>query len=508
MTSIPTGGQSPADPRPELAVVPPAPAETPSPGTAGTPAAPAAPPEDKQTRRARKREQVSAQRKVARLHRASRRLVKGGKVSPKAALRALVLEQELHGAPREPHTATYAEALVRSTGKAGGDVALDRTFGALDKQAGLRDALQAAQERKWIQAGYRPGDLVGHPDGGVRSAAETQADQDEQRREIAAEEDQGSRKHRRLPGPLRLVPRLVGFFDAGLLLYFFAGVTNVEWTRPASASLLFAVMLAAAVTGISFGFFTLAGTLLNGHKTEDGTLGFAELDLLTKAVLVLAGIGVVVLALLMFVRMRAEVVSALGGGHGAAAAVIALTLAVVSVLANTMVVVVHALDGSEATARLDGLGKAVRRPMGQQHLLLEQAAALDPPIAAADNKAQRTASVGTTRAGRHAAAADQVVDAARAVHQGVGLQSEPDTDPNGVPGVLGYRISTVHPKVDERPVRLALQHLSVPAVAVAVADASAGESGATGESSAAVADDESDHQRGVRLAKKNLDDAA
>jgi Phage integrase family len=64
------------------------------------------------------------------------------------------------------------------------------------------------------------------------------------------------------------------------------------------------------------------------------------------------------------------------------------------------------------------------------------------------------ASRGITQAGRHATAADQVVDAARAVHQGVRLLSEPDTDPNGASGVLGYRTSQVHPKVDERPVRL------------------------------------------------------
>lgn len=208
----------------------------------------------------------------------------------------------------------------------------------MDKQAGHRDAPQATQETKRLQAGYRPGDLVDHPDGGVRTASQTQADQDEQRREIAADEQQGSRKHHRLPRPLRLVPKLVGFFDAGLLLYFFAGVTNVDWTRPVSASLLFTVMLAAAVAGISFGFFTLAGTLLNSQKAEDGTLGLDELDLVTKAVLALAALGVAVLALLMFVRMRDELVSALGDGHSGGAVVIALTLAVVSVLANAMVV--------------------------------------------------------------------------------------------------------------------------------------------------------------------------
>jgi hypothetical protein len=462
MTSTPFDGQPPVDPRPELAIVPSADqATTSNPSSEPTPAAvPAQSLEGKQFRRAHKRAEVARRRKTARHTRSVFTALRGGRLSRRAAVRSLKLEQELHGAQRAADTSTHGEALVHSVGKSGGDLALGRTQRRLNKQAAARDALQARQQSLTVQADHRPHDLVDHPDGGVRTAADTQADQADQRAEIAAEEEQGSRKHRRLPRGLRLVPKLVLFFDAVLLLYFFAGVTNVDWARPLAAALVFALMLACAVTGISYGFFTLAGGMLNSHKAEDGTLGLDELDPVTKAVLALAGLGVMVLALLMFVRMRAEVLQALGTDHGGAALVIALTLAMVSVLANTMVVVVHALDGSEATARLDGLGKAVRGPVSKEHQLRERAAGLNPQIEAADREAQRTAATGITQAGRQLAAADQIVDAARSLHQGVGMFSEPATDPNTVGGVIGYRSPAVHPQVDERPVRLALKHLA------------------------------------------------
>ena len=204
-----------------------------------------------------------------------------------------------------------------------------------------------------------------------------------------------SRRNHRLPRGLRRVPKIVLFFDAVLLLYFFSGVTNVDWTRPLTANLLFALMLAGAVTAISYGFFTLAGEMLNNHKADDATVGLDDVDPVTTAALALAGLGVAVLALLMFVRMREEVLQALGPDHDGAALVIALTLAVVSVLANTMVIAVHALDGSPDTARLDSLGEAVRRPLTRQHQMLEQAASLDPQIQAVDRRAQRDAAAGS-----------------------------------------------------------------------------------------------------------------
>jgi len=69
---------------------------------------------------------------------------------------------------------------------------------------------------------------------------------------------------------------------------------------------------------------------------------------------------------------------------------------------------------------------------------------------------------GITRAGHQRAAADRLIDAGRAVHQGAGPLSEPAADPNSQDGVVGYRHTEATPEVDERPPRLALHHIHTP----------------------------------------------
>lgn len=71
----------------------------------------------------------------------------------------------------------------------------------------------------------------------------------------------------------------------------------------------------------------------------------------------------------MYFRMHAEVLDALGSSAGFSAAVIGLTLATVSILANIMVIAVHALDGSLEADRLDALGSTVGKPLGDERKL-------------------------------------------------------------------------------------------------------------------------------------------
>ena len=165
------------------------------------------------------------------------------------------------------------------------------------------------------------------------------------------------------------------------------------------------------------------------------------------------------LAVLMFARTRAEVLDALGQHAGITAIVIAAGLAVVSILANTLVIMVHALDGSEMVDQLDALGAAVHPSLSLAHRQRERAAAQDPGIAALAREAERMVGKGITDAGRHRAAADQIVDIARAVHQGAGPHSDVTTDPNNTSGVIGYRRPDANPEVDERPLHQALNHV-------------------------------------------------
>ena len=156
-------------------------------------------------------------------------------------------------------------------------------------------------------------------------------------------------------------------------------------------------------------------------------------------------------------------VTAVSFAHaGGTAIIIGLALALVSILANTLVIAVHALDGSAEADRLDALGNAVYPALARQHQLLEQAEILDQPIAIIGREAERVATEGIAAAGTELADADRIIDAGRAVHQGTGPLSEPAINPNDEVGAIGYRCTDASPQVDERPLRLALDHACTP----------------------------------------------
>ncbi|MGH3195622.1 MAG: hypothetical protein ACRDNT_06740 [Streptosporangiaceae bacterium] len=203
---------------------------------------------------------------------------------------------------------------------------------------------------------------------------EIQQDEIAQRAQIEAETQRGSRKHHRLPGWLRRVPKLVLLFDFFLLLYFFAGITDVNWSSPLSAVLAFAVLLAAMVTVLSYGFLSFTGHRMRSHKDHSGAVRLDQLDDLSKASMLVAVAIVGILAALMFTRMRIEVVYALGPGSGGAALMIALTLATVSAAANFLVVGIHALDGSDQVERLNKLSATAHRALAKAHRMRERAA--------------------------------------------------------------------------------------------------------------------------------------
>ena len=215
---------------------------------------------------------------------------------------------------------------------------------------------------------------VRHPDGGERTVTETQADEEEQRQEISRETAMGSRKHSRLPRWQSWIPKFVLSFDFALLLYFFAGITNVDWQSAVSMSLAFAITLAAMVTVLAYGFLAFTGHRMRSFKNHAGTVHLDELDGLTRAGFGIAMTVITVLAVLMYLRIHSEVIDALGGQAGATSVVIPLAVAVVSAVANFLVVLIHALDGSHEVARLNKLAAATRRPARKAHRLRRRAA--------------------------------------------------------------------------------------------------------------------------------------
>jgi hypothetical protein len=249
---------------------------------------------------------------------------------------------------------------------------------ALDGQPDLAEQDRRSR-REWrarsqlIAADHQLKARVKHPDGGDRTVEDTMRDEDEQRTVINNQMSMGSHKHRRLAGWIRSIPKFVLVFDFCLLLFFFGGITNVDWSSPLSANLIFAVALDAMVTVLSYGFLAYTGHRMRSYKTHDGTLHLSDMDGFTKAAFGIALAVITALAVMMFIRMRAEVLGAIGAQAGVTLLVVPLAVAAVSAVANYLVVAIHAHDGSDEVARLDRLAAATRRPVSRAHRLRERA---------------------------------------------------------------------------------------------------------------------------------------
>ena len=284
--------------------------------------------------------------------------------------------------PTKSATATPWTATPGTTQTAGPRLAEPDAVAPAPAHTGQQDLAEEARRgrRQWqhqakiVAAEYWLKIRVPHPDGGEATVAQILQHEAEQRDQIDDETGRGSRRHHRLARWMRRIPKFVLFFDFCLLLYFFGGVTDVDWASPLSANLAFATALDAMVTVLSYGFLAFTGHRMRSHKNHAGTVHLDELDGLTKAAFGTALAVIGVLAALMFIRMHTEVVYALGPQAGVTALVIPLAVAVVSAVANYLVVAVHALDGSDQVARLDKLSRAARRPAGKAHRLREQAA--------------------------------------------------------------------------------------------------------------------------------------
>lgn len=406
---------------------------------------------------------VEAQRLRRGLQSRVLRVLRGKRFAYRRALSALVIEQKLLGVRRHPDTRSYIETVVASLGKAAGDTVIEEVYHDLDKLAATTDGLRTQQALLRDRAAGIRDEYVDHPDGGARTVAETLADQREQRALIQADQRAGSRRHRRLPVLLRRAPAGFFVFDALLLLWFFSGVTDVDWTNhPASVSLAVAIAMAAIATGATFVLCRHVGDRLLHYKDDEGHLSPLGMDWWTRASVVLAVVIVTVVAPFMFIRMRSEVLDDLGQKAQGTAIIVGLVLALVSVLAVYVTIAVHALDGSPETQRLDDLGKAVAGPLDMENELRRRVRELDGQLEANLRKAQRMVAEAKTRAGHRRAQADRLIDAARGIHQGVGPLSEPAVDPNYSDGVIGYRHTATTPEVDERPLGTAVRHIGTP----------------------------------------------
>jgi hypothetical protein len=379
--------------------------------------------------------------------------------SSRRTVQALVTERQLIGPQPATAMATYAETVVRGIATRAADDILDQTHLRLSRHARRTDRLRARRATLRDRVNGIPGEHVRHVDGGKRTVREARRDRDALQAQISGQRGRGSRKHERLSGWFGRLPRVVLVFDLFLLLYFFSGITDVDWGAPLSMPLAFASGLAAMVTAASYGCLAFAGHRLRRYKDDSGSVPVRDLDWLSRLVAGAAALGVVLLAVLMFVRMRSETLLALGPRSSVTAFVIALALAGVSALANVLVIAVHAFDGSEETDRLRALSTAVGRAYARSDRMNRRANRLDHVIATRVRRAQRVAVRGTSRAGRPLGTADRIIDTARIPAQRDRSQHEATCDPNVHDGVTGYRQGEPALHADERSLHLALEHV-------------------------------------------------
>ncbi|MGH3279622.1 MAG: hypothetical protein ACRDNW_10855 [Trebonia sp.] len=396
------------------------------------------------------------------LYRALARLVRRRHVSRRAVLTALNAEDQHIGTARDPGRKTHAEALIQALGKQSADGSLAKSQRGVDRRVRKADRLKAKQARLRARAEHRAEDRVPHPVGGHDTAVMLERAGTDLRGRIDAEMASGSLKHTRFPRWIRYIPKFVLIADFSMLLYFFAGITNVNWAAPVSPSLGFAGLLAAMVTAATYGFLAFAGYRLRTYKDHSGAIARHALDGLTKAACGAAAGGAAAVAALMFVRMRVEVLDALGPGGWVTAALIAVVLSAVSALANFLVILIHALDGSDEVARLDAIGANTRGPLAKAHRMREKAATITFPVAIQQRRADRQATSALTKAGRHLAVADQYLQAGRSLHQAAGPHADRAVDPARGDGVVGYLNDETRPMPDLRPLRKALEHVSSP----------------------------------------------
>lgn len=241
-------------------------------------------------------------------------------------------------------------------------------------QNGVHSACPANERLLRSQAdSIRSRRRVKSPQGGQMTVEAALNEIEELDTKIGKEIRAGHLEHHRMPKFLRNVPVIVALCDAAILLWFMAGVLNVNWAAPFTLNTLLAITLALFGTGISYAVCTLAGTRLRGYKDIHNKFHWRELDGTTYACVAGAVVAAISIAVMMYIRVREEIMNALGPAASSMAIVFAVVFAILTVLSNLAIVAIHALDGSNLTARVERLDKATRKPEKKRDRLLRRA---------------------------------------------------------------------------------------------------------------------------------------
>lgn len=169
----------------------------------------------------------------------------------------------------------------------------------------------------------------------------------------------GATVHRRLPWAARYLPPVVALMNGIVLFSFCADVVDVGHARPVPVAILVAAVLALLGSGIAYAWLAVAGLRVRSYRNALGEVEWAATRSLTRGMMAIAGVVILALAVLMNARVGAELTGS--GLTPAAAGLTGAVFAVLSAVANLTVMIVPALDGSDAAADLRHTGRLLNR---------------------------------------------------------------------------------------------------------------------------------------------------
>lgn len=386
------------------------------------------------------------------------------RAAPQACARALVAEQTVTPIRRHPEgPPTYTELLVLQTARLAAQRPIDRATWWLRWLARRSEFLAAVERFAEDAATAGPVRRVRDPRGGSLTVEALQREHDELHQAVVAATSGGTAVHRRLPRLLRRIPAVIVVADLVVLLFFTAGVFNVDPAAPVSLAGCMAALFALIGTGVAYGWLTLVGHRLKALRDGAGEIRLLGAGRATRVLLAISAVLILTLGFLMYTRVHQEVADALGPGGLGTAAAMGLVFAVLGMVANAFVIAVHALDGSVATERLDELAAVISRPARRTQRWRRLSSFAGHRRELLSRRAQRRASVAVTSALTRRAGYERAISAARAIHQGCGpFSAEPGPfaiEPRAGSGRRdGYRALGRPLAVDDGALHLALLH--------------------------------------------------
>jgi protein-S-isoprenylcysteine O-methyltransferase Ste14 len=189
-----------------------------------------------------------------------------------------------------------------------------------------------------------PHELVRGPRGQLLRRWRARERAEEQSARIDLDDDRGSRRHRLVRLPIKIITfMLLIFVDYPVMLFVTGSVFDVNWSDPWGMPLAISIVISLLATAGAAWTLHHIGHSLRDDKTHDGRLVWRRLSRGARASLVGAVVLVLLIGIVMFLRVYTEGVLS---GMSDLAVLLALLIAVVMTLSAWLVFAAAFRDGS------------------------------------------------------------------------------------------------------------------------------------------------------------------